>query len=501
MRTKPGSIRSAVPLLPLLIVSAATCTDTTAPGGSSLHIQGTVSESWVEGPTIPDTRPVAGIQVLFEVLTPDGAGAWASDSTDADGIYSLRVEVPGGCGGRDSVNAVQRIQDRDFATWERGSLGGGFEVGCTSDPQTLDATVERTDFRTPQPVAGNLTATAITAGDQYVCATAADGIYCWGVPFGSPGFIVRPVVRQDATGLVHLDANSRLVCGLDGGGAAHCWGDNGYGQVGVSDPSVVWGSGAQTVDTDLRFVQIATGTYHACGLTADGAVYCWGNGGTLGTGVTMDPFHPTLERVASGRTFVQIAAGKAFTCGLDDTGSVWCWGSNSDGQLGNGVIASPYWEPSVQAVGGGHTFASIVAGGFHACGLTASGEAWCWGRNGDGQLGDGEDGASGDQSTPVHVRGGHTFTSLTAGGFDTCGLTADGAAWCWGADDHGELGIEKTDSCTGGFVGDCVKEPGPVSGGLTFAMLSAGWAVTCGITPAGKPYCWGAAGALGIHAY
>ena len=82
---------------------------------------------------------------------------------------------------------------------------------------------------------------------------------------------------------------------------------------------------------------------------------------------------------------------------------------------------------------------AVSAGSTHACALDDAGAAWCWGRNNEGQLGDGWD--SGDLSTlPVEVVGGHTFTDIVVGGQHTCALDGDGAAWCWGGNDAGQLG-------------------------------------------------------------
>jgi len=97
------------------------------------------------------------------------------------------------------------------------------------------------------------------------------------------------------------------------------------------------------------------------------------------------------------------------------------------------------------------------------------------------------------------VAGGHTFTSLSGGYVHTCGLTADGTAYCWGGDYTGALGFETTETFTGSIAlaDRCARQPEPVSGGLTFSKLAAGWGVTCGMTDAGKLYCWGLKEALG----
>ena len=126
------------------------------------------------------------------------------------------------------------------------------------------------------------------------------------------------------------------------------------------------------------------------------------------------------------------------------------------------------------------TFASVSAGGEHTCGVTTSGAAYCWGYGQFGALGDGS--ATIDQTTPVAVSGGLTFASVSAGGSHTCGVTTSGAAYCWGEGDDGQLG--------NGSERDQAR-PVAVSGGLTFASVSAGFFHTCGVTTSGAAYCWG----------
>ncbi len=83
------------------------------------------------------------------------------------------------------------------------------------------------------------------------------------------------------------------------------------------------------------------------------------------------------------------------------------------------------------------TFSAVSGGTLHTCGLTAGGDAYCWGFNDNGALGDG---TTTQRLTPVLVSGGLSFASLSAGGGHTCGLTAGGDAYCWGFNDNGQLG-------------------------------------------------------------
>lgn len=118
------------------------------------------------------------------------------------------------------------------------------------------------------------------------------------------------------------------------------------------------------------------------------------------------------------------------------------------------------------------SFASVTSGTAHTCGLTPSGTAYCWGWNGSGLLGDGSDS---NRTMPVPVSGGLHFTALSAGYDLTFGRTTGGTAYWWPA-----WGV-------------------PVTGGLTFSAVSDGEYHACGLTASAAAYCWGQnwAGQLG----
>ncbi len=97
-------------------------------------------------------------------------------------------------------------------------------------------------------------------------------------------------------------------------------------------------------------------------------------------------------------------------------------------------------------VSGGLTFTAVSAGTSYTCGLVGVGEAFCWGYNLDGQLGDGTSGGGNDRLTPTAVTGGLTFTTVSAGRISTCGLLSDGSAYCWGNNIAGQLGDGSTTS-------------------------------------------------------
>ena len=186
---------------------------------------------------------------------------------------------------------------------------------------------------------------------------------------------------------------------------------------------------------------------HTCGITLTGDAFCWGeNGeGQLGNGSMTNSDTPIA--VSGGLKFQSLDGGGGgrgendviigHTCAITLNGDAHCWGSNSWGQLGNGSTTS---NTTPVAVSGGLVFQSISAGYHHTCGLTTAGAAYCWGRNRDGQLGNGSTMSSPTPATPVAVSGGLVFQSISAGWDHTCGITTTGDGYCWGGDDEGELG-------------------------------------------------------------
>ncbi len=126
-------------------------------------------------------------------------------------------------------------------------------------------------------------------------------------------------------------------------------------------------------------------------------------------------------------------------------------------------------------------FTYVAAGGRNTCAIAPRGVAYCWGANDQGQLGDG-DRRTEPKRRPTRVATEHRFLSLAVGGRFACGLTVDSLAFCWGANRDGQLGNGTTDPSL---------VPVPVAGSISFAGLAAGRAHACGLTAEGRAYCWG----------
>jgi alpha-tubulin suppressor-like RCC1 family protein len=240
----------------------------------------------------------------------------------------------------------------------------------------------------------------------------------------------------------------------------------------------------------IHMTGLAAGTATSCGRVTGGAAYCWGTDDReqLGNGLASgDRGVPYPVVMPGGMTFDTVAVGRYHACGLTSTGLAFCWGGDATGQLGNGAGA-PVDQPIPVPVlmPGGTTFTRIGAAEFDTCALDQNGNGWCWGNDGNGRLGNGPALVDQQESpSAVTMPGGLTFTRITAAYNHNCAVASNGAAYCWGWDSNGRLG----NGSTGGVDRDV---PTQVSlPGVPFADISAGHDHTCGLDAGGMAWCWG----------
>ena len=361
----------------------------------------------------------------------------------------------------------------------------------------------------------------LSSSDESVAFVDANG-YVHGVEFGSAELTVTSgelsaeadIAVQLPAAEVALDLGDWHSCRLTGAGVAACWGQASFGQLGIGVlPQTQCNASAcsmhpVSVAGGRSFSSISAGAAHTCAVTVLGEAYCWGANydGTLGVPASGTcefdaPCNLAPTRVAPGIAFRSIAAGAHFTCGLAIDGTAWCWGANFSGNLGDGT-QEPVRTTPVE-VAGDHSFVALAAGGSHACGIDDEGAAWCWGARTAGQVGDGVAGGESEPAwAPVAVSGELTFRAIVAGESHTCALTDDGAVWCWGLNESGQLGTDESQECPG-FFGAFACSPTPVFVTAGLRALAAGGNHSCAITIQFHTFCWGQnlSGQLGTGSY
>jgi alpha-tubulin suppressor-like RCC1 family protein/uncharacterized ParB-like nuclease family protein len=217
-------------------------------------------------------------------------------------------------------------------------------------------------------------------------------------------------------------------------------------------------------------------------------VKCWGYNyrGQLGNGNTTDTDKPGEPiNLGTGRTATTITAGDNHTCAILDNSTVKCWGNNGSGQLGNGNNTSTNTPGNTINLGTGRTATAITAGTFHTCAILDNSQITCWGNNGSGQLGNGNNTNTTTPGAPINLGTGRTATAITAGTSHTCAILDNSTVKCWGSNSGGQLGNGNNTK---------TNKPGntiDLGTGRTAVKITAGGDNTCVILDNGTVKCWG----------
>lgn len=255
---------------------------------------------------------------------------------------------------------------------------------------------------------------ALASGVDFSLAVDdSGGLWGWG-----KGVAVGAKSPQRVQGLPPI---SRIYAGngnsfaIDRSGDLWAWGDNKQG--GLGDGSTVMR--ALPVRIGSGYLQVSANVNHTLALKTDGTLWAWGNGSGWVFGNGTQSFQASPLKVGDG--FRAVAAGYKHGLAMKSDGSVWAWGLNASGQLGVGSADSEVPIPV------GISARSIAAGYEHSVVLQENGDVWVWGSNSSGQVGDG---SSRNATRPKLVATG--FVAVSAFGFTTVGVKADGSAWVWG---------------------------------------------------------------------
>ncbi len=219
-------------------------------------------------------------------------------------------------------------------------------------------------------------------------------------------------------------------------GRLYCWGDNTNGQVGDGTTSNAPGP-AEVIGLPGVPTAVDCGHHHTCALV-DGGAHCWGQGdsGQLGDGMGRDSAQPVAV-MGLPSPVTRVSGGLNFTCAVA-AGRAYCWGADRQGSLGQ-IVPGNLSLPA--AVEFDEDVVDIAAGGDHTCAISSDrSQAWCWGHNDNGALGNAS--AAGSERTPMRVEFPPSVTrveEIGIAGFHACART-DRGVFCWGTGTSGELG-------------------------------------------------------------
>lgn len=420
--------------------------------------------------TQPDGHPIVGVAVTFSVTAGGGSVSGGSATTDAAGVATVGSWSLGPVAGANTLSAtapdatngevtytatsVEPFALRELAagtSWTCGlsATNDAYCWGANADGQLGDGST--TDRTKPVHVVSGLTFASISVAGGFgghTCAVSTAGTgYCWGrnssgqLGDGTTTASSTPVAVAGGLTFQSISVGLDFSCGLSTAGSVYCWGDNTHKQLGIGllpeQESV-----PVPINGGISFRNISAGTQYACGVAIDGAGYCWGydgNGVATAQGDRIVQQLVDATPMAGGVSFQSISAGTTGACGISTTSIAYCWGDNAFGQLGVASVGNRK-SGFPLAVDGGMTFATIKPGGSHTCGVTSAGAAYCWGLGTKGAVGAVPPVAF-SYTSPTAVAGAGQFITIAAGYTHACGATAQ-AVYCWGANEHGQLGDE-----------------------------------------------------------
>ncbi len=323
------------------------------------------------------------------------------------------------------------------------------------------------------------TVAALATGTAHSLALCTDGtLAAWGSnTHGELGnnsttdSLVPIAVRTLGTPLagrtvVAIAAGGNHNLALCSDGTLVAWGLNYYGQLGdgttTARPMAVAVHTAGTALDGKTVIAIAAGTNHNLALCSDGTLAAWGYNfyGQLGNNATnttapygsLLPLKVSTSNTAiSGKTVVSITTGERHSMALCSDGTIAAWGRNRNGQLGDDSTQDRKVPVTVVKTGtplSGKTITGIAAGAFHSMALCSDGTLATWGRNAEGQLGDGTltdvDPFGKTKPSAVTTAGtpllGRKVVSLIGGANHCLALCSDGTLTSWGDNDFGQLG-------------------------------------------------------------
>ena len=495
--------------------------------------EGFLFDGWFTGQVAYDfSRPVTRDLTLTAHWSPASRNSTWSISPDRGsqlGRESTTVTPPDSASRGIRFSQISAETSHSLAL---GSDGNAYAWGRNSNGQLGDGTttqrdtpvvVRMPDRNTYPDLSKHFTYVQVSAGKNHSLALGSDGnAYAWGnnnqgqlgdgtttdrytpVRVKTPDRNTYPDLPKDFT-YVQISAGDWHSLALGSDGNAYAWGYNGYDQLGdgTTSTSQTTPVRVKTPDRntypdlpkDFTYLQVSGGTSHSLALGSDGNAYAWGynNQGQLGDGTITSRYTPvrvktpdrnTYPDLPKDFTYVQVSGGYWHSLALGSDGNAYAWGYNYFGQLGDGKRTDRYTPVRVKTpdrntypdLPKDFTYLQVSAGANHSLAIGSDGYAWAWGWNNAGQLGNNTSSGYDDANpVPVRVRDpanptdksqGLQAAQVSAGGDHSLAVGSDGNAWAWGNNQYGQLGNDSIP--TGSYAKSLV--PVPVSFNLQLVI-------------------------------
>ena len=470
--------------------------------------EGFLFDGWFTGDVAYDfSRPVGKDLTLAAHWTPASRNSTWSISPDKGsqlGREPATITPPDNASRSIRFSQISGATNGYFSL-AVGSDGNAYAWGWNNNGQLGDGTrgdkhapvmVMKPDRSTYPDLPEDFTYLQVSAGGSHSLAVGSDGnVYAWGyngygqlgdgtsttrnapVRVKTPDRNTYPDLPKDFTYLqVSAGTNHSLALGSDGN--TYAWGNNNRGQLGDGTTSNRYAPvRVKTPDrktypdlpADFTYLQVSAGFDHSLAVGSDGYAYAWGcnYNGNLGNNTASghSDKNPAPVRVrdpaspgdaSKGLQATQVSAGYHYSLAVGSDGYAYAWGSNGNGQLGDGTSTDRNTPVRVKTpdrktypdLPADFTYLQVNAGFWHSLALGSDGNAWAWGYNYWGQLGNNSSGSTfnpvparvRDPASPTDKSKGLQAAQVSAGYHLSLAVGSDGNAYAWGSNSYGQLG-------------------------------------------------------------
>lgn len=377
-------------------------------------------------------------------------------------------------------------------TWSNVSMGED-HVLATQNDGTLWAWgnndfgqlgIGNTNVRYSPSQVGTLTNwSKVYAGIYHSLAVKTDGtLWAWGfngsgqLGNGDTVDLSSPVQIGTLTNWANAAAGQNVSAAVKTDGTLWNWGS----AFGMGDGSGVAKSSPVQIGTLTTWSKaIATGRVSVFAFKNDNSMWAWGRNdyGQLGVGTTIDPYSSPVQ--VGTLSWANVAGSiNGWMQGITTNNEVYFWGDNADGNA-NSLAPTLFWPTQIGTL---TNWSKVKAGVSNGIAIKTDGSLWAWGRNNEGQLGDG---TTVNKFSPIQVGTLTTWTQVSASNFSSFAIRNDNTIWSWGRNQYGKLGL-----------GDTLNKSSPIQVGTltnwqSLSNLGPGTDTTHALKSDGTLWGWG----------